>query len=112
MSTDDAMLGVLPIPTHVPLSGRAARTGDWIRMTHHWHDEIADADVVVDLDRLDAAKRLVAEDESLVARGRCTVFATHELAGGPADAAGAAAHQRAATDPDSQTLAPRAGRGT
>src|SRR5689334_176831 len=37
----DAMLGVASVATHVPLTDRTARTGDWIGVTDNRYDEVA-----------------------------------------------------------------------
>ena len=55
-------------------------------MTHHWDDEIADVNATVAFYLLDATERLVAEDESIVARGSLAVFAVDDLPVRSADA--------------------------
>ena len=80
----DAVLGVPAVAAHVLLAGRAAAARHGVRLAHDGDDEVALGEPGP-LRRLeDAAERLVAEDEPVLALGGLAVLPGEDLAVGAA----------------------------
>ena len=78
--------GVLPVDAHVPVPGRARRAGNGIAAPYNTDHQVSDMEVGPGRCLKNPSKRLVAEDQAVVARRRRTVLAADDLQIGAADA--------------------------
>ena len=92
----DAALGVAAVAAHVPFADGAARARHRIGPAHDADDEIAGFEAAIGRRFLHLAERLVADDQTLLARRRPAIGAGDDLAVGAADAERQRAHQHRA----------------
>src|SRR5256885_652938 len=91
----DAVLGVAPIATHIPLAGRAVHARLRIGLTHDADNQITDGEPGVSWRLLHPAERFVSKDEPRLSRRSSPKFPFHDLAIRPTDPERERTHEHA-----------------